>query len=145
MRPNSPPQIISVSSSMPRCFRSLISAADPWSTSFGGDCRSILDAAVMIPAAMIELDEPHTAFGQATGQQAVRREGAVAALGPVQIQNVLRFVRQIHQLGHRRLHAEGQFVLRDARFDLGIAESLDCQPVQRLATRRMTSRLFAQI
>ena len=33
VRPNSPPQITSVSSSMPRCFRSVISAAVGRSTS----------------------------------------------------------------------------------------------------------------
>ena len=40
----------------------------------------LLDAAVMVPVAVVELDEPHAALGQPPGQQAVGRERAVAAL-----------------------------------------------------------------
>ena len=80
VRPNSPPQMTSVSSSMPRCFRSLISAAARLSTSLAATCDVVLDAAVVVPVAVIELDEAHAALGQPPGQQAVGRERAVAAL-----------------------------------------------------------------
>ena len=37
----------------------------------GGSLDVLLDRAVMVPVAMVELDEPHAALGQAAGQQAV--------------------------------------------------------------------------
>ena len=81
-RPNSPPQTTSVSSSRPRCFRSLSSAAIGWSV-----CAGVLgvvrhEVAVGVPvvvvvgAAGIDLDEPHAALDQPPGQQAARAEVA---------------------------------------------------------------------
>ena len=46
----------------------------------------------MVPVAVIELDEAHAALGQPAGQQAVRGERAVAALGAVQVETSLRLV-----------------------------------------------------
>ena len=56
-----------------------------------------LDVAVMIPVAVIELDEAHAALGQPPRQQAVGGERAVAALGAVQVERRLasRSVRSI--------------------------------------------------
>ena len=58
---------------------------------------SSFDVAVVVPVAVVELDEPHAALGQPAGQQAVRRERAVAALGAVQVERLLaaRFDRSI--------------------------------------------------
>ena len=87
VRPNSPPQTTSVSSSMPRCLRSLIRAAEAWSTSLALTGMSRFSAAVHVPVAMVELDEPHAALGQPPGQQAVGRERAVVARGAVQVED----------------------------------------------------------
>ena len=89
VRPNSPPQTIRVSSSIPRCFRSVIRAAAGLVDLLGLELDVVLDAAVVVPVAVVELDEAHAALGQAAGQQAVRGERAVGALGAVQLQDVL--------------------------------------------------------
>ena len=60
--------------------RSLTRAAQAWSTSRGGDGHGLLDVAVVVPGAVVELDEPDAALGQPAGQQAVRGEAAVAGL-----------------------------------------------------------------
>ena len=57
--------------------------------------------AVVVPVAVIELDEPHAALGQPPGQQAVGGERAVAPFRAVQIENVRRLVRDVHQLRAR--------------------------------------------
>ena len=41
---------------------------------------AVLDVAVVVPGAVVELDEPDPALGQAAGHQAVRGEAAVAGL-----------------------------------------------------------------
>ncbi len=86
-------------------------------------CDLLGQVAVLVPAAMKELHEPHAPLAQPPGQQAVGGEGAGRArLGAVQLENVRRLVRHVGQLGHRGLHAVGHLVLRDARGDLRVAE-----------------------
>ena len=81
---------------------------------------------VLVPAAMEELDEPHAALGQPAGQQAVGGEGpGLADVGAVQVEDRVRLVRQVGQLGDRGLHPVGQLVLGDPRGDLGIADLVD--------------------
>ena len=46
----------------------------------GGPLDVLFDHAVMVPVAMVELDEPHAPLGQPPGQQAVGAERAVGAL-----------------------------------------------------------------
>ena len=81
------------------------------------------DGDVLVPAAMEELHEADAALEQAAGEQAV---GGVAAglahLGAVGLERGGRFVADVGQLRHRRLHAEGHFVGVDARERFGIAE-----------------------
>ena len=60
-----------------------------WSTSLAVPAMSLLDVAVVVPVAVVELDEPHAALGQPAGQQAVGRERAVGPLGAVQVEHVL--------------------------------------------------------
>src|SRR6266404_9990976 len=46
---------------------------------FGGDeFHLVFDAAVVVPVAVVELDEADAALGEATGEEAVARVGAVA-------------------------------------------------------------------
>jgi hypothetical protein len=42
----------------------------------------------------------------------------------------LRFVADVHHVGHRRLHAEREFILADAGLRLGIAELAEFELVQ---------------
>ena len=87
---------------------------------FGRFCRQL---AVMVPIAMVELDEAHAALGQAARQQAVRGEGAgLFRVLAVQFEGVRRLFRKIGQFRNRRLHPERHLVLRDAGADLRIAE-----------------------
>src|SRR5579859_8113762 len=57
---------------------------------FGLERDPLLQAAVMIPIAMVELDEAHAALGQAAGEQTVRGEGAVAGLRAIHLKHILR-------------------------------------------------------
>ena len=63
-----------------------------------------LDAAMVIPAAMVQVDEPHAAFRETPSQQAVRGVRAVPALGSVHFPNARRFGGEIYQLGNAHLH-----------------------------------------
>ena len=72
VRPNSPPQITSVSSSMPRCFRSVSSAAIGWSHLAGELAVVRFDVVVVVPrlaGAVPDLHEAHAALEQPAGDQ----------------------------------------------------------------------------
>ena len=57
---------------------------------------------MLVPAAVIELDEAHVALGEPAGQQAVGGVGAgLARLRAVQLEHRVRLLRQIHQLRAR--------------------------------------------
>ena len=58
-----------------------------------------LIAAVVVPVAVIELDEPHAALGQPPGEQAVGGERAVAPLVPYSFERLGRLVGDVHQPG----------------------------------------------
>ena len=124
--------MIRVSSSSPRCFRSLTRAAEGWSVSWHWLRIWLGQVAVLVPAHVIELDEPDAALGQAAGQQAV---GGVAAgfldVGAVQVEDRLRLVREVGQLGNRCLHPVAQLVLGDPGEDLGVAGLGVVQVVER--------------
>ena len=59
----------------------------------------VLDAAVMVPATVVKLNEPHAPFGQPSGEQAVGGEGAVGAFGAVQVEDVGGLVAEVHEFG----------------------------------------------
>ena len=63
---------------------------------FAGAQRQLfLQQAVMIPVAVVELDEAHAAFGQAAGEQAVRGKRAVARLAAVELERLRRLRRSM--------------------------------------------------
>ena len=80
---------------------------------------------MVIPAAVEEMDERHSAFCHASGEYAVAGERA-RALGvrAVQIRHALGFLSDVHQLRHTGLHAEGHLVLRNARLGFRVTEFL---------------------
>ena len=129
-----------MSSSMPRCFRSLIKAAH----GLIGLAALLADAArqvaVMIPPGMIKLDEPDVALGQSPRQQAVGRERAgLPGIGAVSFEDTIGLVRDLRHLGHGCLHPVGHLVLGDPglnrRIEHGIVLDLVqlAQPVEHLA------------
>jgi hypothetical protein len=78
---------------------------------------------VLIPTAMEELNEPHAALGHAPREQTVRRKRTgLLHVGTIQRQRGFALLREIGQLGHRRLHAVGHLILRHARGDLRVAK-----------------------
>ena len=98
-----------------------------------GDFRRDVGAdagAVGVPAAVIELHEPHAALDQAARQQAVVGERHLARLRAVQRVDRRRLARDVGQLRHAALHPVGHLVRRDARVDLRIAGLRAPHPVQ---------------
>ena len=96
----------------------------------------LVEVAVMVPRGVIQVDEAHAALDQPAGQQAVGGEAVVltpaaAAAGPRlairpvdAVRSSVSFVSPLRSIssGAGRLHAEGQFVRRDAAVDFRIAE-----------------------
>ena len=75
-----------------------------------------------VPAPVEELYEAYPFFHQLAGQQDVVGKTALTGPGTVQIPDVLRFVGDIHNARGGDLHAEGHFVLGDARQGLRVLE-----------------------
>ncbi len=75
VRPNSPPQRTSVSSSSPRAFRSASRPAIGRSTSRAFCAWSLLQVAVLVPLVAVgNLHEAHAALGEPPGHQALAAE-----------------------------------------------------------------------
>src|SRR5688500_18150801 len=63
---------------------------------FGGVRHVLLDIVVMVPGAMIKLNESHSAFRQPAGEQAVRGEAAVARfLHAIHLEHLVRLSFEI--------------------------------------------------
>ena len=81
------------------------------------------EAAVLVPAAMVELDKADTPLGQPAGKQAIRREfSRLLTLGPIKIEDVLRLLADVGGFRYGHLHSEGHFVLCDSRQRFGITK-----------------------
>ncbi len=77
---------------------------------------------VLIPAAMIELNEADTTFGQPASHKTIGSVGAgLLGIGAVEFERAFGFFGKIGQFRHGGLHAEGHLILRDAGADFGIA------------------------
>ena len=127
VRPNSPPQITSVSSKQPALFevgkqrgRGLVDVA-----------ALVLKAlvqclvgrrAVRVPAPIEQLHVPHTAFDEPSREQAIVGEMLLPGPRAIKVVNVLRLLRNVDRVCRGHLHAERHFVLRDARHRLRIAK-----------------------
>ena len=96
--------------------------------------------AVLVPAAMQDLDDAHASFDQPARQQGAVGEGArLAHRRAVHIQNALRFAGNVDQFRHAGLHAKRHFVLGDARLRLRIAEPFEVALVELRRERRAWS------
>ena len=101
---------------------------------------------VLIPAAMVELDESHAALDQSPRQQAVATRSCRACATPGRTSRTRsRALREIDQLRHRGLHAVRHFVLRDARLDLRIAIRLVLHLVDRATPSSICRRVAASM
>ena len=85
----------------------------------------------MIPVAMAELDEADSRAprGGARGGSCWR-SWVWPGVGAVEVEHFLRLLREVGQLGHAGLHAEGEFVVLDLRADGGVAEVGEGDAVQ---------------
>lgn len=82
--------------------------------------------AMLVPAGMHELDEPHATLGHPARHQAVVGEAALPHhVGAIHLQDVPRFIGEVGQIGHARLHSVGHLILRNAGGDLRVAELLE--------------------
>ncbi len=92
----------------------------------------------------VDLDEPHPAFDQPPGQQALAAEvRCLRPVDPVQGERLGGLLREVHCLGRGLLHLEGELVGRDPRGELGVvgaegvmglvllAEAIEQQPAGR--------------
>ena len=92
---------------------------------------ALLEAAVVVPVLVIELDETDAPLGEPPGENAVGGERAgVPCIGAVLFDQVVRLVGEIGHLGHARLHPEGHLVVGDPGRDLGVGDPLKLMLVQ---------------
>ena len=82
----------------------------------------LLHAAVVVPVAVVELNEPHASLRQPPGQETVCSERAVTAAGAIKVECFRGLVGEIHEAGNARLHLEGEFILGQPGSDLGIID-----------------------
>ena len=83
--------------------------------------KALGQIAVLIPAAMVKLDETRPALGHAAREQTVVGEAAgLLHVRPVEVERRLGFIRDIHQLRHRGLHPKRHLILLDPRRGLRI-------------------------
>src|SRR5436853_606613 len=78
-------------------------------------CR--LKSLLVVPIAVIELNEAHAPLGQPPLQQAVRPKRAVAGRASVRLKTLRRFLAGVHQIRNAGLPVKRQLVLRDAGRD----------------------------
>ena len=99
--------------------------------------------AVEVPAPVEELHEAHALFDQPPGQQAVVGEARLARLRAVGFErSACGLLGDVHHLRHASLHAEGQFVLGDARQRFRVAQARGLHLVQ---VAQRVERLAAQL
>ena len=68
------------------------------------------------------MHEAYAFLDEAAGEQAVVGEAGFAGLGAVGRERRGLLLGDVHDFGHAGLHAEGEFVLGDARDGLGVAQ-----------------------
>ena len=131
VRPNSPPQITSVSSSRPRCLRSFTSAAEARSVAPQLVFEVAGDVGVRVPALVIDVHEPHAPLDHPPGQQAGARERGLVRVGAVHLQRGLDLAAEVHQFRRGGLQPVRHLVGGDPRGDLGVADDGELLAVHR--------------
>ena len=78
---------------------------------------------MMVPATVIELNEPHVSFDHSSGQEAVARKRAgLFNFRSIQLKNVPRLAARVGQLGDRDLHAKCHLLLCDRGLNFWITD-----------------------
>ena len=90
----------------------------------------LLDSAVVIPVAVIELDKTDAPLGEPPGEEAVGGERSVASLRAVELERLGCLIGEIEEPRHARLHPEGELVLREPGGDLRIVDDLVAEAVE---------------
>ena len=145
MRPNSPPQMTSVSSSSPRCLRS-------WIEGPGG----LVDVAALLGQVARRGCRAGPSRGGRSGRSARRARPAGGPAGSWRRRcrawsrrgrtcrgRACGSSEMVGQFGHRRLHAEGHLVLGDPGLRLGIADLVEVRLVEPAERRRASRRRVA--
>ena len=102
-------------------------------------------AVVLVPAGVHALDEADSAFGKATGHQAVVSERAgFLNLWAVHVEDMLWFVGEVCEFRHRRLHLVGHFVLSHPSLNFRISRLLKLQLIQRRQVIQEGSTQFSR-
>ena len=97
----------------------------------GRPFRMRFDGTMVIPIAMVQLNKTHPPLGQPTSEQTVRCKRTIASLGPIQIEDMLRLLRHVHQLRYARLHPKRQLILPNPCGYLRILKPLIGYPIER--------------
>ena len=87
-----------------------------------GFFHSTFYASVVVPSAVIQVNETDTLFSQAAGKQAITGKGAVSRRSSVHVKHMLGHLGDIHEVGNAGLHTEGHFVLADFGGDLRVSK-----------------------
>lgn len=73
-----------------------------------------LKVVVVVPSAVVKLDEAYASLSQSPCEQAVEPEAAISPFDSVGIENMLGLVRYVDEIWHAGLHAKSHFVLGDS-------------------------------
>jgi hypothetical protein len=78
------------------------------------------NVAMMIPVAVIKLNEANPALRQPAREQTIGGEGTVTRFAAIHFERFLLLGTDVHESRHAALQTEGHFVLGDARGDFRI-------------------------
>ncbi len=86
------------------------------------DFHVFIEAAVVVPSAVVELDKAGAFFNEATGEKAVGGIRAIAGSRAIHLQGFLGFAGEIGEFGDGGLHTKGHFIGADPGGNLGIVD-----------------------
>ena len=85
---------------------------------------------MVVPAAVVELDESDPSLDQAPGQQAIVGIGGNAGLSTVLLQHLLRLLAGVHQIRNTGLHPVGHLEGLDPGRDVGVAHRIHLEAIE---------------
>jgi len=86
------------------------------------DVHVFIEAAVVVPATVIELHKAGAFFNEAAGEKAVGGIRTIAGSGAIHLQGFLGFAGEVGEFGNGGLHAEGHFIGADASGNLRVVD-----------------------
>ena len=86
---------------------------------------------MVVPVVVVDLDEAHATFDEATSHQdAVGEAAALTGFLAVEFEDVFRLLGEVGQFGHRGLHAEGHLILLDTGVGLRVTYRLVVEAIE---------------